>query len=113
MLRFDSLQRSLRQADPSRTRGVLRLFVARAAVALLALIWCLALSTASVAQAPAPPAASSSSSDPVANSEKKYVLEWMVAGTGAAIAIYLVTRSAHRAEQPKEEMDLILREPMH
>jgi hypothetical protein len=43
--------------------------------------------------------------------EKKYVLEWMVAGGGAAIITFLVIRSAHRADKPKEEVDLVLREP--
>lgn len=114
MLHFEtSPQCSLRREALRQAASQSRVFMSRVATALLALIWCVAVSNTTVAQAPAPPTASSPISDPAVNSEKKYVFEWLVAGTGAAIVIYLVTRSAHRAEQPKEELDLILREPMH
>lgn len=90
-----------------------RVFMARAAMAFLALICCIALSSPSVAQAPMPSPTGNPLLDSAARSEKKYVLEWMVAGSGAAVLIFLVIRSANRAEQPKEEIDLVLREPMH
>lgn len=71
----------------------------QAATAILALLAWLALSSAALAQGQ------------VSTVDKKYVLEWLVAGAGSAMVVFLVIRTANRADKPKEDLDLILREP--
>jgi hypothetical protein len=74
----------------------------RAATCLLALLLWLALPSMAAAQ---------DESAGFVPAEKKYILEWLLAGSGAAAVIFLIIRPANRADAPKEELELILREP--